>query len=116
MVKALALACVLVACACPKKRTEPTSAGSGSATADAPPPADACGAIKSKVAQLYRADATANEPNRVEEATADNVQMVMTDCAANPARVTACLQVATTVKDIEMKCLTRIDEAGNPLP
>ncbi|CAN5826179.1 hypothetical protein BH11MYX2_BH11MYX2_24420 [soil metagenome] len=118
VVKVVALACVLVACACPKKTTEPaTTAGSGSATEAAPPnPADACGAIKGKLEQLYRADAQANEPKRIDEATADNVQMVMTDCAASPAKVTACVQGAPTVKDIETKCLARVDEAGNPLP
>ncbi|HEY4057606.1 MAG TPA: hypothetical protein VGM39_13405 [Kofleriaceae bacterium] len=115
-VKAVAIACVLVACACPKKATEPTAAGSGSAAAVVPASGDACAAIKSKVEQLYKADAQATEPNRVADATADNVQMVMTDCAANPAKVASCVQAASTVKDIEMKCLARVDEAGNPLP
>lgn len=114
-VKAFAVASVVVACACPKKATEPTAAGSGSAV-EAPPTADACAGIKGKVEQLYRTDAQANEPKRVDEATSDNVAMVMADCAANPGKVSSCVQTASSVKDIESKCLARVDEAGNPLP
>lgn len=107
----------LVACACPNKKTGGTGTGSGtgsgSGVVEIPPGSDPCAAMRPKVEQLYRADAQANEPKRVDEATADNTAMVMGDCAKAPQKVAACLQAASTVADIEKNCLERLDPAGN---
>ena len=114
LVGALALA----ACACPAKTTAPGSptgsAGAGSGTPVGVPSGDACAAARPHVEQLYRVEAQAHEPKRVDEAVADNTAMVMADCAAAPARVSACVMAATTVQVIEATCLARLDEAGNP--
>lgn len=103
------LVLALAACACPNKKTG-SGIGSGS---DAPPTSDACAAARPKVEQLYRTEAQAHEPKRVDEATADNTAMVMGDCAKAPQKVAACLQAAQTVADIEKNCLERLDPAGN---
>lgn len=113
MTKWVVLAIALVACACPNKKTG--GAGTGS-NVEVPPSGDACAAMRPKVEQLYRAEAQANEPTRVDDATADNTAMVMGDCANAPAKVAACLQAARTVADIEKNCLQRLDPAGNPIP
>ncbi len=102
----------LVACACPNKKTGGTGTGSGSGV-EVPPTGDVCMAMRPKVEQLYRAEAQAQEPKRVDEATADNTAMVMGDCAKAPQKVAACLQAAQTVADIEKTCLERLDPAGN---
>ncbi|MFN0253225.1 MAG: hypothetical protein ACKV2T_40510 [Kofleriaceae bacterium] len=108
----------LVACACPNKKTGGTGAGtgSGSGVAEVPPSGDACAQVRGKLEQLYRADAQANEPTRVDEATADNTAMVMGDCAKAPQKVAACVLAAKTVADIEKSCLERLDPAGNVIP
>lgn len=106
----------LVACACPNKATKKTGeagTGSGTGVVEVPPGSDPCAAIRPKVEQLYRAEAQANEPKRVDEATADNTAMVMGDCAKAPQKVAACVQAAQTVADIEKTCLVRLDPAGN---
>lgn len=100
----------LVACACPNKKTG--GAGGGS-NGEVPPSGDACAAVRPKVEQLYRAEARAKEPARVDDATADNTAMVMSDCARAPQKVAACVQAARTVSDIEKNCLERLDPAGN---
>ena len=102
----------LVACGCPSKTPTTNGGGSGSA---AVPIDNACAAIRPRVEQLYRAEAQANEPKRVDEAVADNTAMVMADCALDPAKVAACVQAAATVADVEKKCLARLDPAGNPI-
>lgn len=112
MTKAGLLLLALAACACPNKKTGGTTQGSGTG-GELPPSADACAAMEPKVAQLYRAEAQANEPKRVDEATADNTAMVMGDCRQAPQKVAACLQAAQTVADIEKTCLSRLDPAGN---
>lgn len=115
MTKVGVLVLALAACACPNKKTGGTGTGSGSGVVEVPPGGDPCAAMKPKVEQLYRAEAQANEPKRVDEATADNTAMVMGDCAKAPSKVAACLQSASTVADIEAKCLERLDAAGNPI-
>ncbi len=102
---------VTAACACPSKQPAPvvtTGGGSGSA----PAVTATCDGMKAKVAELYRAEAQAKEPKRVDDAVADNTAMVMTDCAKDPARVAACLDKAQTVADIEKQCLAPLDEEG----
>src|SRR5215475_2929461 len=100
---------MLVACACPSKPTAVPTGSSGSSVAAA---GNACTDARSKVEGLYRAEAQAKEPKRVEEATADNTQMVMTDCAKDPARIAPCLQNVATVAELEKQCLTPLDEEG----
>ncbi len=114
MSKALVLFLALVACACPNGKT--TATGQGSGSVDLPPGSDPCAAVRPTVEQLYRAEAQANEPQRVDEATADNTAMVMGDCAKAPQKVAACVQAAKTVADIEKSCLERLDPAGNVIP
>jgi NAD(P)H-dependent flavin oxidoreductase YrpB (nitropropane dioxygenase family) len=86
---------------------EPT-AGSGSA----PGRAGTCNAVRARVEQLYRDEAKASEPSRVDEAVADNTAMVMNDCAQAPDKVAACIAAVTTVKDLEARCLAPIDDEG----
>ncbi len=111
MKKAGLLFLALAACACPNKKAGGTGTGSG--VVEVPPNGDACAAVRPKVEQLYRAEAQAQEPKRVDEATADNTAMVMGDCAKAPQKVAACVQAAETVADIEKNCLERLDPAGN---
>ncbi|MGE0551350.1 MAG: hypothetical protein AB7O24_22600 [Kofleriaceae bacterium] len=104
----LGLAMTMLACACPGKQTPGTGAGTGSGVAS-----NDCEAIRGKIEQMYRADAEANEPKRVNEAVADNTSMVMADCAKAPDQVAACVSGAATVKDIETRCLSPIDDEGS---
>jgi len=100
---------LLVACACPSKK--PVQSAPGSAV---PPQATAttCDGIRPRVAQLYRAEAEAKEPKRVDEAVADNTQMVMADCAKDPAKAVPCLTKAATVSELEKDCLIPLDDEG----
>ncbi len=100
----------LVACACPSKQAATPGAGSGSAApAHAP---TSCADVRPKVEQLYRADAQQREPKRVDEAMADNTQMVMADCAKDPARTVPCLAKAETIAELEKQCLIPLDVVG----
>lgn len=118
MIKASVLVLALAACACPTKKTggPGTGSGGGSGVVELPPSGDACATIRPKVEQLYRAEAQANEPKRVDEATADNTAMVMGDCAKAPDKVAMCVNAAQTVADLEKKCLERLDPEGNVIP
>ena len=101
---------MLLGCACPAKpATTPPPAGSGSATA---PVATSCDAQRARVEALYRAEAQAKEPTRVEEATADNTAMVMKDCAKQPDKASACLAKVATVAELEKQCLIPLDPEG----
>lgn len=104
------LAC---ACACPSKQSAGAStSGSGAPTGSGGvASASGCDGIRAKVEGLYRAEAQAKEPKRVDEAVADNTAMVMGDCARNPAAITACVQAAATLKDVEA-CLPQPDDEG----
>lgn len=106
----------IVACACPSKATK-TGAGSGSGdgSGSAAPPAavGGCDGVKAKVEAMYRTEAQAREPKRVEEAVADNTAMVMAECAKDPGKVSACLAGAATVKDLEATCLPQLDDEGS---
>jgi len=81
----------LVACACPSKQAE---------------------AARPHVEQLYRGDAQTREPKRVDEAVADNVALVMHDCARDPARTPPCLAKAASVAELEKQCLLQLDDEG----
>jgi len=89
-----------------------TGSGSGSATGAARP-SPACAAVRPKVEQLYRTEAQAREPGRVDDAVSDNTTMVMNDCAKAPDQVAACVRSASTVKDLEARCLAPIDDEGS---
>lgn len=116
MVNRWLLCAALAACACPSKPgATPPGPGSGSAT---PPttagaaPGPTCDGVRPKVEQLYRAEAQAKEPKRVEDAVADNTQMVMADCVKDPAKVVACVDKAQSVDELETQCLAPLDEEG----
>jgi hypothetical protein len=101
---------VLVLAGCPSKPPTTTGTGSGSAT---PPTADACGSIRAKVEGLYRAEAQQKEPERVEEAVRDNTDMVLGECAKNPAAIEPCVANAQAIDIIEKTCLAPLDEEGS---
>lgn len=84
------------------------------ATVGKPPAAPAtCRSLAPKIEQLYRADAQQHDPKRVDEAVADNTEMVMNDCEKQPARAVPCLQAAATVADLEHRCLIPLDPEGS---
>jgi len=99
---------LLVACACPAKKV--VQQGGGSAVPMAT--ATTCDGVKPRVEQLYRAEAQAKEPKRVDEAVADNTQMVMNDCTKDPGKTVPCLAKAATVSELEKDCLIPLDDEG----
>jgi hypothetical protein len=103
-----AIAIASPACGHPDRPPNEPTAGSGSAVGRGGP----CEAVRARVEQLYRAEAKAKEPSRVDEAVADNTAMVMTDCAQAPDKVAACIAAVTTVGDLEARCLAPIDDEG----
>lgn len=94
--------------------TGPGSGSTGSGLGSAPPVANAktCDDVKSRVQQMYRAEAQVKEPKRVEEAVADNTAMVMKDCATDPAKLVPCLATAGNVAELEKQCLIQLDDEG----
>ena len=116
MKRVIAVALVtIVACACPSKATK-TGGGSGSAEGSGSAvvtPVGGCEGARGKLEQLYRAEAQAKEPKRVEEAVADNTAMVLAECAKAPDKVTACIAAAATVKDLEATCMPQLDDEGS---
>ncbi|HSS01738.1 MAG TPA: hypothetical protein VLM79_31990 [Kofleriaceae bacterium] len=107
--KRLLAVALFIAGACGSRPPPATTGGSASGSGEAGGP---CAAMRGRVAELYRAEARTKEPARVEEAVADNTAMVMTDCAQAPDKVAACLGTATTVADLEARCLAPIDDEG----
>ncbi len=102
----------LVACS---GKSSPPVTGSGSN----PPVSGACEAQRPKLEKFYRAEAEAKEPKHVDGAVVDNTQMVLNDCVRDPQRVSACVRDATSVAEIESRCLRPIDDEGtegNDLP
>ncbi len=104
----------LVACACPSKQAAGPTVGSGSDTGSAATVVTAatCDGVRAKIEGLYRAEAQQKEPNRVDEAVADNTKMVMTDCAKDPAKFVPCLAKAQTIGELEKDCIVPLDEEG----
>ncbi len=96
--------------ACPSKPPSSNGGGSGSGGGSG---AGACEGLRDKVLALYRAEAQAKEPERVDEATADNTAMVLGECAKNPGRVQPCLTNAPSVEIIERTCLAPLDDEGS---
>jgi hypothetical protein len=105
----------IVACACPKKHGGGAGSGSaeGSGSSVVAPVQGGCDGVKAKIESLYRAEAQAREPKRVEEAVADNTAMAMAECAKAPDRVSACIAQAATVADLEAKCMPQLDDEGS---
>ena len=106
----------IVACACPSKATKTGSgsgSGSGSGVAELPSTTGGCDGAKAKIEAMYRAEAQAKEPKRVDEAVADNTAMVMAECAKAPAKISACIAGAATLKDLETTCLPQLDDEGS---
>ncbi len=101
----------VVACACPSKGSQTPGAGSGVGSGN-PVVASDCTGVRGKVEQLYRTEAQAKEPKRVEEAVADNTAMVLGECAKAPAQVVACIDTVTTLGELEAKCLRALDDEG----
>ncbi len=103
---------VLAACS----STHGTGAGSGSSGSgpSTPPTANAktCDDVKSRIEQMYRSEAQAKEPKRVEEAVADNTAMVMNDCAKDPPKIVPCLARAGSIAELEQQCLIQLDDEG----
>lgn len=101
---------VLLGCGPSKPATTP-----GSGTAATPVPTGAvtsCDSAKPKVEALYRAEAQAKEPKRVDEAVADNTAMVLADCAKQPDKAVPCLAKVQTVAELEKDCLIPLDPEG----
>ena len=99
---------LLVACACPAKKPVQGAGSSVSPIASA----TTCNDVRPRVEQLYRAEAQAKEPTRVDDAVADNTHMVMNDCAKDPAKIVPCLAKAATVSELEKDCLIPLDDEG----
>ncbi len=118
MKRAIAVVLVtIVACACPKKHG---GGGTGSGSAEGsgsgqvtPPVQGGCEGVKAKIESLYRAEAQAKEPKRVEEAVADNTAMAMAECAKAPDKVSGCIAQAATLKDLETNCMPQLDDEGS---
>jgi len=105
---------VLLGCACPAKTTTTPPTGSGTGSGVVPPTTafTTCDGAKPKIEALYRAEAQAKEPKRVEEAVADNTAMVLKDCAKQPDKAVPCLGRVTTVAELEKDCLIPLDPEG----
>lgn len=113
LASALLIAC---ACACPSKGGGTSTAGSGGTSTAGGGGTGAvgpgCEGVRAKVEELYRAEAKAKEPGRVDEAVADNTAMVLGDCARAPERISACLRAAGSIKLVEA-CLPPLDPEGS---
>jgi hypothetical protein len=119
--RALGLSLVLAtACACPSKPSTATNAppaagsaaGAMAGSAAAAESAVSCESVRAKADALYRDEAQHKEPKRVDEAVADNVAMVMRDCAADPAKVAPCVAAAASAAAVEKSCLAPLDAEG----
>ena len=83
------------------------SAGSGSGSA-----AD-CEPARANITALYQAESTVGTAAKNATFVADNVAMVMADCAADPGKVASCAGAARSVADLERDCLVPIDDEGS---
>ena len=103
------LAIVMLLAACPGK--PPSGPGGGSGSGE--PGVATCEALRGKLEQLYRAEATEREPKRVDEYVADNTAMVLADCAKQGDVAIRCVDAAASIAEIESKCLVPLDEEGS---
>jgi len=91
----------LAACGAPKSPAPP---GPGASAAS-------CDAARAPVTALYQAEAAATHQDAHDPTfVADNVAMVMRDCATDPARVAGCAAHAASVTQLEHDCLIPIDD------
>ena len=109
---ALVAMAVALGCACPGTGGSTPGGGSSSSGGAGGGAARLCDDIRPKVERLYRAEAEVKDPKRVEEAVADNTTMVMNDCAKAPARVAGCVNGASSIAELEKKCLAPLDDEG----
>lgn len=105
---------LVVLLACSSKQGNTTN-GSGAGGGTAVTPATGCDGAKRKVAELYRVESNANKdkPERVEEAIADNTQMVMDECVKSPDKVVGCINRVATAAELEKQCLAPLDDEGS---
>lgn len=102
---------VLVSASCGTK--PPATSGEGGGAA-----ASLCEAQRTKVEQLYRRAALEREPAgsasaaRIDEQVADNTAMVMNDCVLDPQARASCIAAATSVSEIQARCLIPLDDEG----
>ena len=93
----------------------PHTAGPGSSGTRPAPTAisanAACEAVRTKVAQLYRAELHDRDPSRIDEAIADNTAMVINDCLKTSDRTPACVTAATNTRELHA-CLIPLDDEG----
>lgn len=101
-----------LACACPGSGGARVGGGGGSGGSNDGSAAGLCEGIRPKIERLYRAEAEAKEPRRVEAAVADNTTMVMNDCARAPAKVAPCVNEVSSIAELERRCLVRLDDEG----
>ena len=102
---------VVAACAC--------SSGAASGGGGGPGPgggtgsAGDCEAARSHVVELYRADPKVKADPKISEQTAmDATGMVMSECTREPGRVARCAAAASSVAELETKCLAPLDDEG----
>jgi len=100
----------LLACGCPSKPAEAPTGGTGEA--GGVPSGTTCEAMRGKVEQLVRAGTREPDPARLAERVADNTTMVMNDCRKAPDKTTACIAEATSIQELEARCLVPLDDEG----
>ncbi|MCA9675521.1 MAG: hypothetical protein KC464_10840 [Myxococcales bacterium] len=100
---------LIAACAC-KSRGGGGGPGPGTGTGTGTGTAADCDGVRRHVEELYRADPSGGASD---EAVADNVAMVMSDCARDPGRVAGCAGAARTVNELETRCLVPLDDEGS---
>ena len=105
---------LVLAIACSSKQSPPTT-GSGGDPTGAPTTTAGCAGVRTKIEQIYRAEATASNetPERVREAVADNTHMVLAECAVAEARVVPCVKRIGTAAELEKSCLAPLDDEGS---
>jgi len=113
------LAIGLMACGNGTKKGTGNGPGGTTDAATITPAMTKCNALRDHVAGLYKKseppDKDAKKQKRREMVMADNVTMVLTDCAKNAAgtdKTITCIKAATTVDQLERECVSKLDDAG----
>jgi len=109
MKRGLVLVLVLVVGACPGKQATGGGSTGGSGSG---PAGSRCEAARAAVERLYRAEATEPDPTRLATWVADNTTMVLNDCVKDPGKRVPCIQRATSVAELESKCVSPLDDEG----
>ena len=106
MLPDLALAATLCLAACTGKKPPPGQPAGNP---------ERCDGYRERLTQWYRAEAEADgaSPELAVDLTESNVEMVLTDCRAEPGRVLQCLASAGGIADVESKCVIPLDDEGN---